>query len=263
MSAFEELGVCPELIRACDEQGWALPTPVQAEAVPLILGGGDVMVGACEHRTAEAHLLRVWGSHSSLTRPPRAAAETGSGKTAAFALPVLQIVHEAIREEMCERSAGTPASAPAAPTDVRMSGEDRDALMAIAPNGLLCQVRAAVGLGCRASCAAQLSTRGQAAGRTTHSSTPSRRSCDLCAKLLSRCTDSTVKAFTSTAVCGSVSSLIHSAPLSMALHAAAAHTAKAEDAEDQSLRRARCLAVACLLLADRPRRPDVNNVTTW
>jgi len=68
MSAFEELGVCPELIRACDEQGWALPTPVQAEAVPLILGGGDVMVGACEQCTRRADLLRVWGSHSSLTR---------------------------------------------------------------------------------------------------------------------------------------------------------------------------------------------------
>ena len=46
MSAFEELGVSPELIRACDGLGWTLPTPVQAEAVPLILGGGDVMVGA-------------------------------------------------------------------------------------------------------------------------------------------------------------------------------------------------------------------------
>ena len=40
-----------------------LPTPIQAEAVPLILGGGDVL----------------------------AAAETGSGKTGAFALPVLQV----------------------------------------------------------------------------------------------------------------------------------------------------------------------------
>ena len=45
-----------------------LPTPIQTEAIPLILGGGDVM----------------------------AAAETGSGKTGAFALPVLQIVHETI-----------------------------------------------------------------------------------------------------------------------------------------------------------------------
>lgn len=40
-----------------------LPTPIQAECVPLILGGGDIM----------------------------AAAETGSGKTGAFALPVLQV----------------------------------------------------------------------------------------------------------------------------------------------------------------------------
>jgi hypothetical protein len=52
MSAFEELGVSPELIRACDGLGWALPTPVQAEAVPLILGGGDVMVGASSTRRA-------------------------------------------------------------------------------------------------------------------------------------------------------------------------------------------------------------------
>ena len=50
--------------------GRRLPTPVQSEALPLILGGGDVM----------------------------AAAETGSGKTGAFALPILQIVHESIVE---------------------------------------------------------------------------------------------------------------------------------------------------------------------
>ena len=69
MSAFEELGVCPELIRAADDAGWLLPTAVQAEATPLILGGGDVLV----------------------------AAETGSGKTGAFGVPVLQIVHESLR----------------------------------------------------------------------------------------------------------------------------------------------------------------------
>ena len=45
-----------------------LPTPVQSESIPLILGGGDVM----------------------------AAAETGSGKTGAFALPILQLVHETL-----------------------------------------------------------------------------------------------------------------------------------------------------------------------
>lgn len=48
-----------------------LPTPIQAEAIPLILGGGDVL----------------------------GAAETGSGKTGAFALPVLQLVHETLVAE--------------------------------------------------------------------------------------------------------------------------------------------------------------------
>ena len=59
---WDSYGLMPELVRAVDEQGWALPSDVQDEAIPLILGGGDVM----------------------------AAAETGSGKTGAFALPVLQ-----------------------------------------------------------------------------------------------------------------------------------------------------------------------------
>ena len=46
-----------------------LPTAIQYECIPLILGGGDVL----------------------------AAAETGSGKTGAFGLPILQVVHESIR----------------------------------------------------------------------------------------------------------------------------------------------------------------------
>ena len=79
MSAFEELGVSPELIRAADEQGWLLPTPVQAEAVPLVLGGGDVL----------------------------AAAETGSGKTGAFGLPALQLVHELLRRDAVRAAAPT------------------------------------------------------------------------------------------------------------------------------------------------------------
>ena len=82
MSAFEEMGVCPELIRSADEAGWLLPTPVQAEAVPLILGGGDVL----------------------------AAAETGSGKTGAFGMPVLQIVHESLRNAAVARVATSRTS---------------------------------------------------------------------------------------------------------------------------------------------------------
>lgn len=67
---FEALGLGPELIRAVtSDLGYLLPTNVQDEAIPLMLGGGDVMV----------------------------AAETGSGKTAAFGLPLLQIIHEDLR----------------------------------------------------------------------------------------------------------------------------------------------------------------------
>jgi len=48
----------------------SLPTDVQAEAIPLILGGGDVLM----------------------------AAETGSGKTGAFCLPILQITWETLKD---------------------------------------------------------------------------------------------------------------------------------------------------------------------
>ena len=65
--AFTELGCMQEINRAVDEMGWLLPTDIQAESIPLILGGGDVLM----------------------------AAETGSGKTGAFSIPVVQIIHEA------------------------------------------------------------------------------------------------------------------------------------------------------------------------
>eukprot|EP01083_Nonionella_stella_P028991 79902_1 len=71
MSSFERLGVIPEIISATQKLDWLLPTPVQDEAIPLILGGGDVMV----------------------------AAETGSGKTAAFGIPIIQTVYETLRGE--------------------------------------------------------------------------------------------------------------------------------------------------------------------
>jgi ATP-dependent RNA helicase RhlE len=59
---FSSLGLAPELLRAVAESNYADPTPVQKEAIPAILAGKD-----------------VW-----------ACAQTGSGKTAAFALPLLQ-----------------------------------------------------------------------------------------------------------------------------------------------------------------------------
>ncbi|MFN8998236.1 MAG: DEAD/DEAH box helicase, partial [Betaproteobacteria bacterium] len=60
--SFEGLGLRAELCRAVSEEGYTSPTPIQAEAIPPILEGRDV----------------------------RAAAQTGTGKTAGFALPLLQ-----------------------------------------------------------------------------------------------------------------------------------------------------------------------------
>jgi ATP-dependent RNA helicase RhlE len=59
---FSKLGLCPELLQAIAEAKYATPTPVQAAAIAPILRGQDV----------------------------QACAQTGSGKTAAFALPMLQ-----------------------------------------------------------------------------------------------------------------------------------------------------------------------------
>lgn len=59
---FKDLGVIDSLCEACDTLGYKAPTPIQAESVPVALQGRD-LIGL---------------------------AETGSGKTAAFALPILQ-----------------------------------------------------------------------------------------------------------------------------------------------------------------------------
>lgn len=61
-SSFAELGLRPELLRALETTGYQTPTPVQAEAIPVVLSGRDILAGA----------------------------QTGTGKTAAFALPLLQ-----------------------------------------------------------------------------------------------------------------------------------------------------------------------------
>ena len=58
---FDTLGLSASLMRAIADQGYETPSPIQAKAIPLILAGQDVM----------------------------AAAQTGTGKTAAFTLPLL------------------------------------------------------------------------------------------------------------------------------------------------------------------------------
>src|SRR6187401_1294180 len=59
---FTDLGLAEPLLRAVREQGYDTPTPIQAQAIPAVLKGGDLLAGA----------------------------QTGTGKTAGFVLPMLQ-----------------------------------------------------------------------------------------------------------------------------------------------------------------------------
>ena len=58
---FEDLNLAPAILQAVQEQGYDTPTPVQAQAIPIVLAGHDLLAGA----------------------------QTGTGKTAAFTLPIL------------------------------------------------------------------------------------------------------------------------------------------------------------------------------
>jgi ATP-dependent RNA helicase RhlE len=62
--SFDSLGLSTALLRAVQEQGYTQPTPIQARVIPVVLEGRDVMAGA----------------------------QTGTGKTAGFTLPLLQIL---------------------------------------------------------------------------------------------------------------------------------------------------------------------------
>jgi ATP-dependent RNA helicase RhlE len=65
ISTFDSLGLAPELLKAVAEQGYTTPTPIQAQAIPVVLAGKDLL----------------------------GAAQTGTGKTAGFTLPLLQILN--------------------------------------------------------------------------------------------------------------------------------------------------------------------------
>jgi ATP-dependent RNA helicase RhlE len=62
---FEQLGLIEPLLKALKTEGYTEPTPIQEQAIPILLEGRDLL--GC--------------------------AQTGTGKTAAFALPMLQILH--------------------------------------------------------------------------------------------------------------------------------------------------------------------------
>jgi len=67
--SFDTLGLSPALLRALSEQGYTVPTPIQCAAIPVALAGRDLL----------------------------ASAQTGTGKTAAFALPLLERLFTAPR----------------------------------------------------------------------------------------------------------------------------------------------------------------------
>src|SRR5437667_2158749 len=60
--SFSDLGLLPELLRAVADKGYDSPSPIQIQAIPAVLAGRDVLAGA----------------------------QTGTGKTAGFVLPMLQ-----------------------------------------------------------------------------------------------------------------------------------------------------------------------------
>lgn len=62
--SFAELGLSEPIVRAVGEHGYTTPTPIQLQAIPAVLKGGDLLAGA----------------------------QTGTGKTAGFTLPVLQLL---------------------------------------------------------------------------------------------------------------------------------------------------------------------------
>ena len=64
--SFLNLGLCTELLRAIKEEGYTTPTPIQTESIPVILSKKDVL----------------------------AAAQTGTGKTAGFTLPLLELLNK-------------------------------------------------------------------------------------------------------------------------------------------------------------------------
>ena len=89
MKTFEELGVCEEIRKAIEEMGFVQPMPVQEEVIPYLLGNRNDVI---------------------------ALAQTGTGKTAAFGIPVLQRIAEIPHPQMGEIGRGLPHALILAPT---------------------------------------------------------------------------------------------------------------------------------------------------
>ena len=64
---FDEMGIIPQILRGVEEMGFEEMTPIQAQAIPAVMAGGDII----------------------------GQAQTGTGKTAAFGIPILQKINTA------------------------------------------------------------------------------------------------------------------------------------------------------------------------
>ncbi len=82
--SFDSLGLDPALLRAIESAGYSSPSPIQAQAIPAVLAGNDIL----------------------------AAAQTGTGKTAGFALPLLQL----LSSDGTRKNATTPRALVITPT---------------------------------------------------------------------------------------------------------------------------------------------------
>ena len=69
---FQELNLIPPILKALDIEGYETPSSIQAEAIPHLLEGHDLL--GC--------------------------AQTGTGKTAAFAIPILQLLYQQRSEQI-------------------------------------------------------------------------------------------------------------------------------------------------------------------
>jgi ATP-dependent RNA helicase RhlE len=82
---FNELGLAEPILRAIGDAGYTTPTPIQAKAIPLVLSGGDLLAGA----------------------------QTGTGKTAGFTLPILHLLSQ---KPLAEVAKGRPRCLMLTPT---------------------------------------------------------------------------------------------------------------------------------------------------
>jgi superfamily II DNA/RNA helicase len=82
--SFASLGLSAEILRAVSERGYTEPTPIQAQAIPVVLSGRDLMGGA----------------------------QTGTGKTAGFTLPILQLLTASSKRTLTyrQRSCTNPST---------------------------------------------------------------------------------------------------------------------------------------------------------